>query len=178
MKNLKRCALLLAACCLLFTPSTLAEAAAEAELIPIRNAMLFEGDVLLGGQPTQEQLKQAAAAGYKTIVNLRPSTELAEWDEREVVEALGLRYVSIPIASATDLDEEAAKRLSEELDREGGRPMMVHCGSGNRVGGLLALEAFHVDGVDAEAALKVGLDNGLTSLAPAIEEYLGSQKRP
>ncbi len=148
------------------------------EEIPIPNAKTFDGNVLLGGQPSQENLQQAVDAGYKTIVNLRAPGELTEWDEEEVANAAGLQYISIPISGKAGINLENAKKLAAALDSEGSRPMMLHCGSGNRVGALLALKAFHVDGVDASAALQLGLDNGLTSLKPVVEEALGFNSKP
>ena len=51
--------------------------------------------------------------------------------------------------------------------------MLLHCGSGNRVGALLALKAFWLDGGSAEEALEVGLAGGVTRLEPTVRELLG-----
>ena len=53
-------------------------------------------------------------------------------------------------------------------------PVLLHCGSGNRVGALLALAAFHVDGRPADAALQYGLDSGLTRLEPVVRDHLSA----
>ena len=54
------------------------------------------------GQPTVDQLRSIAAAGFDTIVNLAlhddPRYSLP--DERGAVEALGLEYVHIPVTFA------------------------------------------------------------------------------
>ncbi len=145
------------------------------ELIPIPNAVMFDHNVLLGGQPSQEHLKQAAAAGYQTIVNLRPVGEFSEWDEREVAEAAGLRYVSIPISGNSGLSLESAQELATELDRDGGRPILIHCASGNRAGALLALKAFFVDFMGSTEALQLGLDHGMTSLEPTVDKIFNGE---
>ena len=44
--------------------------------------------VLTGGQPARDQLEEAAAAGYKTVVNLRTLSEL--FDGASLDEALEL----------------------------------------------------------------------------------------
>lgn len=156
-------------------PAPLACAAGAGEDIP--NALTpFEG-ILVGGQPTEEQIRALAAAGYRTIVNTRTPGEKGGWDEGPLAEELGLRFEMIPMAGAQGLTEENARRLAEILDADDALPALVHCASGNRVGGLFALKAFYVDGLDPEAALKVGLDAGLTRLEGAVRERLAAAAR-
>lgn len=152
-------------------PAQTAPAVAAEDLLP--NGRRPAPDLLTGGQPSAEQLEAIAAAGYRTIVDLRPEGEPgAPADEAARAAALGLAYVRIPIASAGDLTEEKARELDRVLDAEGAGPVVVHCAAGNRVGALLALRAAH-DGAAPEAALELGLDAGLTTLEPAVRERLG-----
>jgi len=143
-------------------------------IVDIPNAHWFDESVLVGGQPSVLNLQQAVDAGYRTVINLRPEGEFTEWNEEETASALGLRYVSIPVAGASGLTRENAARLRAELDAAVNRPVLLHCASGNRVGALLALSAFYFDGASPETALEVGLHNGLTSLRPRVAEYLAS----
>ena len=154
-----------------------APAAAAEDLLP--NARQPLPRLLTGGQPSDEQLEALAAAGYRTIVDLRPEGEKgAPADEPERVVALGMRYVRIPIAGAGDLTEESSRALDEVLDREDAYPAVVHCASGNRVGALLALRAARLEGAAPEAALELGLDAGLTRLEPAVRALLGLPPAP
>ena len=58
--------------------------------------------VLTGGQPTDEHLKQAKEQGVKLIVNLRSEAEKAEFEGQDKLAAeLGMKYVHIPIDGAT-----------------------------------------------------------------------------
>jgi len=132
----------------------------------------FEG-VLTGGQVTEEALAAAAAAGYRTVVNLRILEEEGAWDETALVEGLGMRFVHLPMAGAAGLTEDNARALAAVLDEPENYPVLIHCGSGNRVGALLALKAFVLDGEDAETALQIGHSAGLTRLEPAVRERLG-----
>ena len=52
---------------------------------------------------------------------------------------------------------------------------MVHCASGNRVGALFALKAFHLEDADVESALASGREAGLTKLEETIRERLSSE---
>ena len=142
--------------------------------VEIRNARTPREGLLTGGQPTEEQLAELADAGYRTLVNLRTPGENQISDrEAELVEGLGMRYVHLPVAGAEGLTEDNARELAELLDDESRYPMVVHCGSGNRVGALFALEAFHVDGESPETALQIGKETGLTRLEPVVREKLG-----
>jgi hypothetical protein len=48
---------------------------------------------------------------------------------------------------------------------------LLHCGSGNRVGALLALRESQ-DGADDESALEYGRSAGLTKLEPVVIKRL------
>lgn len=54
------------------------------------------------------------------------------------------------------------------------KPLILHCGSGNRAGALLALKAFQIDGMSRDEALELGVKAGLASLRPVVETMLGS----
>ena len=143
----------------------------EATKIEIRNA-LVHGSLLLGGQPTPEHLAEAAQAGYRTILYTRGLDEI-DWDEKAEVEKLGMRWIALPIANAGELTQENALRFAEIVGDEQLHPMMVHCGSGNRVGALFALASYYRGERSAAEALEWGLSLGLTSLTPAVQEKLG-----
>lgn len=137
----------------------------------LRNGkMPFEG-VLVGGQPTAEQLETLGGLGYGTIVNLRGLQEEGNTDPT-LVESLGMQYVSLPISGANDISEQNANKLTEIL-ADSDAPVVVHCASGNRVGALFALKAYYTDGESAEQALAIGKEAGVTRLEPVIKQKLG-----
>ncbi len=146
--------------------------AANPPAIDIPNARRPWPGVLVGGQPTVEQLEAAARAGYRTIINLRAPGEQGGWDEVPKAAELGLRYEAIPIVGIEGLNAENARKLATIVDDPEALPVMVHCASGNRVGALFALKALHVDGEDAGKALAIGLEAGLTRLEGAVRERL------
>jgi len=127
--------------------------------------------VVAGGQPTREQLDQAAARGLKTVINLRTAGESDIG--REDVEARGMKYVALPIIGTEGLTAENAAALDAAL-ASAEQPVMVHCGSGNRVGALFALRAHYVEGATAEDALAFGEEAGMTRLKSAVEEILAT----
>ncbi len=140
----------------------------------IPNARTPLAGVRSGGQPTPEQIEEAAGAGFRTVINLRADGEPGfEW-EREAVERLGMQYVHIPVAGAPGLTHENVERLDTALaDARQRGPALLHCASGNRIGAMLALREAWVRGAGPSDALRFGLDAGLTKLEPDVRALLG-----
>ena len=136
--------------------------------LDLPNACRPEANLLTGGQPSRACLEAARAAGFDTIVNLRPPEEFAGFDEAEAVRALGMNYVCIPVAGPQDLDAASVQALDDALARAGDRPVMIHCASGNRVGALLALHGCLKCGRSVADALSYGESAGLE--APPLRE--------
>ncbi len=146
----------------------------QMKMINIPNAKNPLTNVLTGGQPTPEQLEQAQAAGYKTVINLRTINEPGAWNEASKVAELGMHYINIPVAGKSGLSKENANALMNAIQEHAEHPVMVHCGSGNRIGALFAIDAKFNKKQTTEEAIKTGINSGLTSLRPAVEEYLES----
>lgn len=128
--------------------------------------------LLTGGQPEATAWRDMRAAGVTRVINLRPTSELESRDEASEVEASGMDYVQIDVASPDDLTAENARQLWQALQGESGT-VLVHCASGNRVGALLALGAAQAGGMSSQAALEFGQAAGLTKLEPIVRERLG-----
>jgi protein tyrosine phosphatase (PTP) superfamily phosphohydrolase (DUF442 family) len=141
-------------------------------LIPIPNARVSEDGLLVGGQPTPEQIKAIHHAGYRTVITLRPPSELGDEGERAQVDGLGMTFVSIPVPGAAGLTEANARALSNALDERDALPAVVHCSTGQRAAALLGLKAFVVDRWSAAAALDRAKRFGLSKLEPALRERI------
>lgn len=159
------------------TPKAAPSAAPEKQSPPaapvqFRNAQTF-ANIHVGGQPTPEELRQAATAGVTTVVNLRALDEPGVAEEAQLAQQLGVQYVAIPVSSAGDLTPAAARTLDEALSAAGDKPVIVHCASGNRVGALFAIRAHTVLKQSAEQALAIGKQYGLSRLEDAVRQQLG-----
>lgn len=146
-----------------------ADAATAPELLP--NAHQPLPQVTTGGAPSEAQLRLAQAEGYKTVISLLPQTQ----PEADETRALGMSFVSIPVAGAQDLTEDNARKLADAMDGADAKPLLLHCASGNRAGALLALKAFYVDHATPEAAIALGEAAGLASLRPQVEAVMQGQ---
>lgn len=120
---------------LLLSPLSAQESAPAAEHFGLLNGSAPEPGLLAAGQPTAEDLAEIAAAGFKTVLDLRAPTEERGFDEPALVRELGLTYVNLPFVSS-ELDAATLDRFRELL-RTAERPVLVHCGTSNRVGAAL-----------------------------------------
>lgn len=100
------------------------------------NAFCPIDGVATGGQPTAGDLERLAAAGYRSVVDLRPSSEPRGFDEQAAVKKAGLTYEQIPVTAQT-LNDAHFDRFRQFVGDPANRPMLVHCASANRVGALL-----------------------------------------
>ncbi|HLU39367.1 MAG TPA: sulfur transferase domain-containing protein [Planctomycetota bacterium] len=137
----------------------------------VANIAVPEPGLITAGQPTPEQLEELVRLGVRRVISLRPpSEEGTGWEEAKAAE-LGIEFTRIPIAGEADVDVAHARQLAAELAK-GPEPALLYCGSSNRVGALLAMKAFHVDGKSAEEALAYGKAAGLKKLEPTVRERL------
>jgi uncharacterized protein (TIGR01244 family) len=130
------------------------------------------GDILIGSQPSEAALETLAAQGYKTIVSTRAEGEI-DWDERAKVDSLGMTFVRIPMPSpVTEITDDQVALLDDVLSGGVG-PVVLHCGSGNRVSGLWAAWLVADHGLAPTEALRLATLAGMGSVRPVVERRLG-----
>ena len=124
------------------------------------------------GQPDEAGFKVFAESGYAAVIDLRTAGEDRGLDEAAVVEDLGMDYLALPIGRGDITFEKAAelKRLMDQYDE----PVLLHCGSANRVGALIALQEYAETG-DREASLEAGREAGLKALEGAVIKEIEAQ---
>ncbi|MBT8099163.1 MAG: hypothetical protein KJO82_05405 [Gammaproteobacteria bacterium] len=126
--------------------------------------------IRVSGQPDAAALEVFSASGFETVIDLRGADEQRGIDEQAVVEGLGMTYVSFPVEGRGAVNFDNAAKLTELIESADG-PVLVHCGSGNRVAALLTLQR-STEGADDEAALEFGRQAGLTRLEDLVKERL------
>lgn len=144
--------------------------ATELPVLDMKTASALSPELITGSQPSQADLEKLKAAGITTVINLRGASEDAGYDEAAAAKALGLNYVSIPIAGAGDITASNAAKLDAALRAADGKTLL-HCGSSNRVGALLALRAAAA-GQSEEEAISFGKSAGMTSLEAAARAQI------
>ena len=121
------------------------------------------GNVTFGGQPSEQAIRQFGADGGTKVIDLRTheGRDTAGFDEQAAVATEGMVYVHVPMSSSTfsagDVD-----RFADALGDADG-PVLVHCGSSNRAGGMWAAYLAREMGWDVEAAMEAGRAAGMSS---------------
>jgi len=150
---------------------------ADVRGLGVMNASMPIPNVLTAGQPTEEQMAALIELGYTNFVSLRPPTENgAGWEETRMRELGDVSFSRISVAGAGGLTRENVEALDRILDEAGAENSVVYCASSNRVGGLLALRAFWLEGASPEEALALGREAGLRGLEPAVAELMGQPR--
>jgi uncharacterized protein (TIGR01244 family) len=119
----------------------------------IYNARVIDDRLVTSGQPTEEQLRAVAAAGFDTVVNLAPHDGASALpDEAGLTQALGLAYHHLPVvfANPTEGDFAAFERIMSELPPDS--RTLVHCAANFRVSAFYGLYAIKHLGWTAEQA--------------------------
>src|SRR5947209_348523 len=82
--------------------------AASPQVTGVKNFLEVDERLYRGGQPTAEGFKELSKLGIKTVVDLRGGDP----KEKEIVEALGMKYVHIPMRGmAAPTDEQVTEVL-------------------------------------------------------------------
>lgn len=152
---------------------TIKRASNEKSTVGVTNFKILNNNLWVGGQPSVEQLEKLKSLGVKTIVNLRPQSEMP-FDEAALAKRLGLAYSTIPVGGADDITFQNSRRLQSTLSQAVG-PVFLHCSSANRAGALLALAA-NDDGKSLEASLEAGRMAGLESLDKTVSTVIKAEQ--
>ncbi len=175
MKTLHTFALAGVIACAIPTASA-QEASRMADQTEIPNQRQPRQDLITAGQPDADAWASLAADGVTTVINLRTPAELADRNERAEVEAAGLAYREVPVDGAAGMTLENARILQSLLGESSGT-VLVHCGSGNRVGALLAIGAVDA-GMPVQQALELGRAAGMTSAEAHVRGLLEATQTP
>ena len=151
---------------------TQAIAADDALLRELPNLRQPQQNRIVSGAISASDIGRVRAAGIKHVISLRTAKESEGFDEAGIATGLGMDYHAIPVEGAQSLTRENAHRLDELLKQAGDEPTLIHCGSGNRVGALIAVREAWIKGQSTEAAIAEGKRWGLTSLEGAVRTAL------
>ena len=107
----------------------------------IKGYIRVDDRIATGGQPTEEQLRAAAAAGFAAVINLgllEPRYALP--DEAGLVRSLGMEYHHIPV-EWDDPRESDFQAFERALDALPPGKALIHCAANFRVTAFYSLYA-------------------------------------
>lgn len=133
------------------------------QIVPVQNYSRATEQIAISGLIGDGGVQTLAAHGFKTIIDLRTSTE-GTADEKALVDLNGMNYINIPMTVA-GISQEQLAAFTKAIETAQA-PVLIHCGSGNRAGAMWA--SYQISkGVDPEIALAAGRKAGMR---PPMEE--------
>jgi protein tyrosine phosphatase (PTP) superfamily phosphohydrolase (DUF442 family) len=139
----------------------------------IFNYIQVNETLITGGQPTEDEIRSAAAEGFTTVINLatfRPGDSLE--DEAGLVRSLGMAYYAIPVVwtSPQTSDFAAFEQVMQQLPPG---KTLVHCAANFRVTAFYSLYAIkHLGWSQAQAEVfRAQIWEG--SDYPVWDEFIG-----
>lgn len=117
-------------------PAGSTEDSAADQALAFRGAARPLPGLVTGGQPDSATFAALAAEGVRVVLDIRTPGEPRGLDEARVVESLGMRYRSLPVSEGL-LDEDLFEAFRLEMAAADSGAIVVHCASGNRVGGMM-----------------------------------------
>lgn len=167
---------------LVFTAAASLEAAADEKAAPIERFQRVDDRLYRGAQPDAAGFRYLRDLGVRTIVNLRMEADAVKTGEQKIVEALGMRYVNLPVEDGNfftrsrRIPDDVVGKFFEVFDAPDSGPIFVHCHRGaDRTGAIVSFYRIARqgwDGVRAYAeAREVGMRSWYQGLKQQIEEF-------
>lgn len=145
----------------------------------IPNVMCVDSRFTTAGQPTDEAYRKLAQNGYRSVLNLRTTSEGVDLKrEQELVEKAGMRYINIPVVPASPKPEQVTEFFNA-IQNRANQPMLIHCATANRVGAFWVIYRVLKQGWSEDKAMEEATKIGLTKpdLKKFALDYIANYKQ-
>ncbi|MBC6951226.1 hypothetical protein DWB58_25145 [candidate division KSB1 bacterium] len=152
------------------------EAALKSE---VPRVLCLNENIATGGQPKSAAFAKLASNGYRSVLTLRTDKENVDLKkDRELTEAAGMRYIQIPVVTAAP-DPKHVEEFIKTVQDKKNYPMLIYCGSANRVAAFWMIYRVVAEGWAEEKAMEEAVKIGLTrpELKAFVQSYLASNKQ-
>lgn len=130
--------------------------------------------VSVGAQPSEEDLNDLAAQGFKTVINLRTDQEedqpLNPGAEGELVREKGLEYRNIPVSMDT-MEPAIVDKFRNDLANLPS-PAFVHCRSGQRAGAFVMMDQGCRNNMSGAEVLNQAKQMGFECDQPELKQFV------
>lgn len=136
------------------------------------------GGALLAGQPGEADFALLKEQGIELVLDLRTEGEIS-FDEPALVEAAGMQYQRTSFREPEELTDEKLDIIRAALNAADETPVIMHCGSANRVGAAwLAWRVLDGGDVSFDEALVDAKTIGLRDdeLTARVREYVEARQ--
>jgi uncharacterized protein (TIGR01244 family) len=149
------------------------------KLAGVENFQKVNDWVYRGAQPTDQGFAALAKLGIRTVVDLRQIGEHSQAYEQQVVEAAGMRYVSVPMKGMSTPTSEQVSRVLSLLEDAAVEPVFVHCHRGaDRTGAIIACYRIGHDHWQNKPALAEARSLGMSWYQRAMQNYVLHYRLP
>ena len=113
-----------------------------------------DGDVFVGGQPSESLLRELADQGVTLMVNCRTAGEAASvpFAQAALAKSLGMGFVEIPLGGNEGFAPEDVAALKAALESRKGGKVLLYCAGGGRAATLWLAHLVMNEGLTLEAA--------------------------
>jgi len=116
-------------------------------------------DLYISGQPQEESFAKLKSDGVTTVINLRTEKEMTDtqsvpFDEKAILDSLGLEYVHIPLGGPdSPYSNTALLKFADALSNAKGK-VLLHCASARRASYIWAAYLIQYKGFEPNKAIE------------------------
>lgn len=133
LRNFISLAILVSGLLSLSASAQVSKTADEFPNIKIKNFGQMDANYYRGGQPKEDDYQSLKSLGIATVIDLR--NDPTNYEKRSV-EALGMKYVNLPMDDAEYPKEETIAAFLKEINDPANGVMYVHCKGGKHRAGV------------------------------------------
>ena len=136
------------------------------------------GGLYISGQPDKIAFSKLKEMGVTTVINLRTNMEMADrnavpFDEKEVVQNLGMDYIHIPLGGPDHpYNKEALDKFARAYENAGGK-VLLHCSVAYRASHMWAAYLIQYKNYSPEKAIEMAKAVNFGELP--LEGFLGKK---
>ena len=140
------------------------------EVPGIRNYTQVDATVACAGATAPEAVAELKRRGFVSVINFRTEGERGAMLEEEAaaMREAEMKYFHIPFQSSAPTTE-ATEEFLEVVADPANQPVLIHCGSANRVGAMWLIKRVKLDGWEVDRATTEAEAIGLRS--PVLREF-------
>jgi protein tyrosine/serine phosphatase len=110
------------------------ERKSDSSRVSIKNFGQMDDRFFRGGQPKEKEYQELAALGIKTVIDLQDDPTSYE---KHNVEALGMKYVNIPMSDSRYPESAKVEQFLKLVDDPATGKFFVHCAGGRHRTGVM-----------------------------------------
>ena len=142
----------------------------------MQDTMKINDEVVVGPQPTAEEIRELSQQGFKSVINFREDDEkdqpISPFHEGAKVKAVNMDYLHLPV-SESSMAPELVDQFREKYSKLP-KPVFAHCKSGKRSGAMVMMHIAVENNMTGEQTLDKAKEMGFECDQPELVEFVKS----